>query len=126
MQAKGIEADQEYNTARSIISELTSSIQDQTLRARFLEQALALLPARPAVSARKAEKGEFDGLTIREREVAALIAQGMSNREIAAGLVVSERTVESHVTNTLNKLGFSSRARIAVWAADKGLVKTAK
>jgi non-specific serine/threonine protein kinase len=126
MQAKGAEADQEYNTARSIITELTDSIQVQALRVSFWEQALGMLPAQRAVSARKAIKSEFDGLTVREREVAALIARGESNREIAAGLVVSERTIESHVTNILTKLGFSSRARIAVWAADKGLVKPSK
>ena len=126
MQAKGADADQEYNTARSIITELNDSFQDQALRDRFWEQALAMLPAQRAVSARKAEKGEFNGLTVREREVAVLIARGETNREIAAGLVVSERTVESHITNILTKLGLSSRARIAVWAADKGLVKTSK
>jgi tetratricopeptide (TPR) repeat protein/DNA-binding CsgD family transcriptional regulator len=126
MQAKGTEADQEYNTAHSIITKLSTSFQVQALRVSFLEQALARLPVQQAVSARKAEKGEFDGLTVREREVAGLIARGESNREIAEGLVVSERTVESHVTNILTKLGFSSRARIAVWAADKGLGKTSK
>jgi ATP/maltotriose-dependent transcriptional regulator MalT len=72
---------------------------------------------------RRAAKKEFDGLTGREREIAVRIAQGESNREIAEGLVVSERTVETHVTNILNKLGFSSRAQIRKWAVDKRLVK---
>ena len=126
MQANGAEADQAYNITRSILTELNDSIQDQTLRDRFWEQALAMLPAQPAVSPRKAEKGEFGGLTVRERQVAARIARGESNREIAVELVVSERTVESHVTNILTKLGLSSRARIAVWAADKGLSKPSK
>ena len=126
MQAKSAEADQEYNTVRSIITELSDSIQDQALRASFWEQVLAMLPAQPAVSAHKAIKSEFDGLTVREREVAARIVRGESNREIAARLIVSERTVESHVTNILTKLGFSSRARIAVWAVDRGLIKTSK
>ena len=58
--------------------------------------------------------------------MAALIAQGRSNREIAGTLVVSERTVESHVTNILAKLGFDSRTQIAVWAADNGLGKKAE
>ena len=126
MQAKSAEADQEYNTARSIITELTDSIKDRALRDRFWEQALAMLPAQPAVSARKAIKSEFDGLTVREREVAALVARGETNREIAAGLIVSERTIESHITKILTKLGLSSRARIAIWAADKGLAKPSK
>ncbi|MFI8301768.1 response regulator transcription factor [Streptomyces nigra] len=54
-------------------------------------------------------------LTLREREVARLIAQGLSNREIAARLVIARRTAESHVENILNKLGFHSRTQIATW-----------
>ena len=57
------------------------------------------------------------GLTRREREVAALIADGLSNREIAARLVVAQRTAEGHVENILAKLGFSSRAQVAGWLA---------
>jgi DNA-binding CsgD family transcriptional regulator len=54
-------------------------------------------------------------LSARESEVAALVAQGLSNRAIAATLFVSERTVENHVSNSLRKLGFSSRSAIAAW-----------
>lgn len=57
------------------------------------------------------------GLTKREREVAALIAQGLSNREIAAKLVVAQRTAEGHVENILSKLGFTSRTQVAGWLA---------
>ncbi len=126
MQSKRAEAEAQYKTARAILNELAVGIQDQVLRDHFLEQALTLLPAKQPVSARKAEKDVFDGLTAREREVAALIARGESNRGIAETLVVSERTVESHVTNILTKLGFSSRARIAAWAVDKGLGNPSK
>lgn len=49
----------------------------------------------------------------------------MSNREIADTLVVGERTVETHVSNILNKLGFNSRTQIAAWAVEKGLVQAA-
>ncbi|HEY3109371.1 MAG TPA: helix-turn-helix transcriptional regulator, partial [Chloroflexota bacterium] len=55
-------------------------------------------------------------LTRREREVAALLAQGLTNRQIAERLVLTERTAETHVHNILSKLGLSSRAQIAVWA----------
>jgi len=50
-----------------------------------------------------------------------LIAQGLTNREIAEALAISERTASNHVQHILNKLGFSSRARIAVWAVAHGL-----
>ncbi len=56
-------------------------------------------------------------LTPREGQVARLIAQGLSNRDIAATLVVSTRTAESHVEHILTKLGFSSRAQVAAWVA---------
>ena len=56
-------------------------------------------------------------LTRREREVAGLIAGGLSNREIAARMVISARTVETHVQHIMDKLGFTSRAQIAAWAA---------
>jgi non-specific serine/threonine protein kinase len=56
--------------------------------------------------------------------VAALIAEGKSNREIAEVLVVNYRTIEAHVSNILSKLGLTSRAQIAVWATEKGLRKT--
>jgi DNA-binding CsgD family transcriptional regulator len=59
-----------------------------------------------------------DPLTEREREVAALIAQGMSNRQIAAALVISESTAEVHVKHVLGKLGFRSRSQVAAWATE--------
>jgi predicted ATPase/class 3 adenylate cyclase/DNA-binding CsgD family transcriptional regulator len=60
-------------------------------------------------------------LTKRESEVAALIARGRNNREIADTLVISEGTVEVHVKHILSKLGFRSRSHVAVWAAEQGL-----
>ena len=56
-------------------------------------------------------------LTRREQEIATLVAEGLSNKQIAAKLVVSERTAEYHILNILNKLGFNSRTQIASWAA---------
>ena len=55
-------------------------------------------------------------LTVREEEVASLVAQALSNRQIAERLVLSERTVETHVRSILAKLSFSTRTEIATWA----------
>jgi predicted ATPase/DNA-binding NarL/FixJ family response regulator len=57
-------------------------------------------------------------LTRREYETATLVAQGLSNREIAAKLVISQRTAEGHVEHILAKLGFTSRAQIAAWVVE--------
>jgi two-component system, LytTR family, response regulator LytT len=59
-------------------------------------------------------------LTPREREITALVAQGMSNKEIAIRLVIAQRTAESHVENILNKLGFGSRSQVAAWYVAHG------
>ena len=56
-------------------------------------------------------------LTRREQDVTALVAQGLSNGQIAAALVISPRTVETHVQHIMDKLGCSSRAQIAAWSA---------
>jgi non-specific serine/threonine protein kinase len=58
-------------------------------------------------------------LTRREQQVADLIAGGMSNKEIAARLVIARRTAEGHVERILQKLGFSSRAQIATWVTER-------
>ena len=59
-------------------------------------------------------------LTAREQEIAALVAEGLSNRAIAARLVISTRTVDGHVERILAKLGFSSRAQVAAWSVTEG------
>ena len=61
------------------------------------------------------------GLSEREFEVAVRIAQGKSNREIADDLVLGVRTIETHVTNLLNKLGFNKRTQIKKWMIDHDL-----
>jgi ATP/maltotriose-dependent transcriptional regulator MalT len=66
----------------------------------------------PKVAATRSAPSE---LTRREREVASLVAEGKSNRQIATELVISLRTVEAHVEHILNKLGFRSRAQVAAW-----------
>jgi len=60
----------------------------------------------------------WTGLTKREREVATLVAQGLTNKAIAARLVISPRTAQGHVEHILTKLGFTSRTQIAGWVVE--------
>jgi DNA-binding NarL/FixJ family response regulator len=55
-------------------------------------------------------------LTARELDVVRLVAEGISNKEVAASLHLSERTVESHVRNALAKTGLTNRTQLATWA----------
>jgi len=75
-----------------------------------------------AESAAGLEKVDPLRLSKREQAVAALVAQGLTNREIAAGLFISKRTVETHIQHIFNKLAVSSRASIAAWAVGQNLV----
>jgi len=76
----------------------------------------------PAVKARPTvQSKDLQGLTEREREVLELIARGSSNREIAEKMVISEKTVKTHVSNLLDKLGLEDRTRAAIWALKHGL-----
>jgi DNA-binding CsgD family transcriptional regulator/tetratricopeptide (TPR) repeat protein len=64
-------------------------------------------------------------LTPREREIARLVAEGLSNRRIADALVVSEKTVETHLSHILTKLELASRTRLAIWVSEQGAHGTA-
>jgi non-specific serine/threonine protein kinase len=76
-------------------------------------------PSRPPSNA-PATGPLAEALTPRQREVAGLVARGLSNKEIATTLVISQRTAESHIANMLDKLGFTTRAQIAAWVAAAG------
>jgi DNA-binding CsgD family transcriptional regulator len=115
-----------FATVQESIEVLAAPIPDQPLREQFQQHALTLMPATSPLSPRRVARRAFGGLTEREREVAALIAQGKANREIADMLVVNYRTIEKHVENILSKLGFASRAQIAVWAIEKRLLEKAR
>jgi DNA-binding CsgD family transcriptional regulator/Flp pilus assembly protein TadD len=120
--ARQEEAEQAFATARTVIEELAVNLPDEHVREQFLGQTTAMLPHLRLLSPDRAAKQAFGGLTAREREVAALIAQGKINREIAEALVVGERTVETHVANIMFKLGVHSRRQIGAWAVEKGLL----
>jgi len=82
------------------------------------DAALALALGKPAQAPLAASGQAGAGLLgKREAEVARLVADGLTNKEIGARLFISERTVDSHVRSILNKLGFNSRAQIAAWIA---------
>jgi non-specific serine/threonine protein kinase len=82
--------------------------------------AYALSPPEPAAAP---SSGQMP-LSKREREVVELIGRGLSNREIGEVLVVTERTAEAHVTHVLQKLGLRSRAQVAIWAVERGLIRS--
>jgi predicted ATPase/DNA-binding CsgD family transcriptional regulator len=95
-------------------------------RALSLEQAIAYaLAGDEAASGRPpawpAMAGTSGVLTPREREVAVLVAQGLTNRQIAEALVISEGTARIHIEHILNKLDFHSRAQIAAWVVAQRL-----
>jgi DNA-binding NarL/FixJ family response regulator len=83
-------------------------------------EAQAVLDA-PEPGARAPAPVRAGPLTPRECEVAALVARGLSNRAIAAELVITEATAERHLGNVFAKLGLTSRAQLAVWALEHGL-----
>jgi non-specific serine/threonine protein kinase len=110
---------------RASLTETEFQAEQTAGRTLSLEQAVEYARNLPLeAEAAQATRKKSDDLTVREREVAILIAQGKSNGEIAAEWVVSKRTVESHVANILSKLGFTNRAQIVRWAIETGLVKS--
>ncbi len=107
-------AEYEATTAMNGLLELGAEAEAERAR-RVLE-----------VSIRGGRKGPGPhGVTRREREVLALLAEGLTNRQIAGRLVVSEHTVHRHVTNILRKLDLPSRTAAAAWAVRSGLLDNA-
>ncbi|WP_381795331.1 response regulator [Streptomyces niveus] len=87
---------------------------------RLLDRFSAMLPSGKESGA---ASGALERLTGREREVMLLVAQGLSNGEIAARLVLSEATVKTHVGRILTKLGLRDRVQVVVLAYESGLVR---
>ena len=108
--------------ARDALGEASFTAHLDRAQAMPVSRAVAMALGEPAGAAKPAPASPDPGrLTAREREVAALIAQGLSNRDIAARLVISARTAETHVQHIMVKLGLTARAQIAAWtAADTG------
>jgi DNA-binding CsgD family transcriptional regulator len=99
----------------------------RSLATRAANQA-ATLGMRPFVDRANGVKAQLSaagrgslGLTRRELEVAELVGQGLTNREIARRLVLSERTAQNHVQHILTKLGLANRSQVAVWVNSRKL-----
>ena len=95
----------------------TMALEEAVEDARSLAEAV---PAAAPASEPPADR-ELSLLTAREREVAALVARGLTDPQIAQALVIGRRTAETHVANCLGKLGFATRAQLAAWAVERGL-----
>jgi DNA-binding CsgD family transcriptional regulator len=120
------EAKRFFGIAQELLQELATSIPDHALQKQFLKQAIALLPRSYSSQTRAPARGtrnERDLLTKREREVVRLLSQGLTNQEIAASLVVSERTINSHLVRIFKKLGVNSRTAAATYAVRHGLIE---
>jgi DNA-binding NarL/FixJ family response regulator len=108
------------NVARSrLLDALRSVVRGESM----LDSKVTKSVLEKLVASREAKAAADDDLTPREREVLTLIAEGATNKEIAAKLVVSENTARNHVSHILAKLGFSRRSEAAAYAVRKGLVK---
>ncbi len=84
-----------------------------------INHALGKTRTKPTVPSPRPEQPTDGPLTRREQQIADLVAQGLTNQDIATQLVISKRTAESHIENILTKLGFDNRAQIASWIAER-------
>jgi non-specific serine/threonine protein kinase len=105
----------------SIRASLGDMLDQEWSRGRSLDQQSAInlaLDERPTPSSTSVDTGISSShrvLTPRQRQIAELVSQGLSNKEIADALVISRRTAETHVENILTTLGFTNRTQIAAW-----------
>jgi len=114
------------STVRDLVAGSGLELEDLRGRAAGLPGGVTLLRVRtagraPAAVPVEGPHGPIASLTVREREIAGLVALGMTNRQIADELVISPATVDRHVANILVKLGAHGRAQIAAWAVSQGL-----
>jgi predicted ATPase/DNA-binding SARP family transcriptional activator/DNA-binding CsgD family transcriptional regulator/Tfp pilus assembly protein PilF len=112
-------------TARSSLGEVAWQATLAQGRAMVPEQAIeyalsAEEPLLPPPVARRSGGGSA-ALTRREEEVAVLVSHGLTNRQIASELSISEHTVATHIAKILKRLGLSSRSRLSAWLAERGL-----
>ena len=104
--------------ARRLLGERAFAVAQRKGRRLGFRAAIAYALGEQNLTAATSSAGPSPTPTKREIEVAGLIAEGLTNKEIAARLVISPRTVQGHVEHLLVKLGFTSRAQIAVWVGE--------
>jgi len=114
-------------TARSAMGEGAFEQAWREGRAMALDHAVAAAMAEPeagwaASPQRRPSGGAASPLTPRQQEVAVLVGLGLTNRQIAERLVITERAAGAHIEHILDKLNVGSRAQIAVWASERGLL----
>jgi DNA-binding NarL/FixJ family response regulator len=111
---KDVTAERLFDAVRVVAS--GEALLAPTVTRRLIAEFARLRPSRPTAVAPQ-------GLTPRENEVLHLLAEGLSNPEIASRLVVSEETVKTHVSRVLNKLGLRDRIQAVVMAYESGLIE---
>ena len=114
-----------YVPKRAAPDELITAINAAANGEVYLYPSLAKLLVRDYLSAERPaeDKVNLDGLTEREHEVLIPLAEGVSNEEIAASLVISPKTVERHRENIMRKLNLHSRSELVRYAIRKGIIK---
>lgn len=114
-----------YVPKRAAPDELITAINAAANGEVYLYPSLAKLLVRDYLSAERPaeDKVNLDGLTEREHEVLIHLAEGVSNEEIAASLVISPKTVERHRENIMRKLNLHSRSELVRYAIRKGIIK---
>ncbi len=111
----------EWSEARDIIAKLAATIDETALREHFLQAALQSFPVEKPQSARRAAAEKYNGLTEREIEVLRAVAQGLTDAQVAERLVISQRTVHSHLNSIYSKLGITSRSAATRYAIEHNL-----
>ncbi|HVE93990.1 MAG TPA: AAA family ATPase [Acidimicrobiales bacterium] len=124
--ASAFRVESQYELARTLVSRNQPGDAERARlllgEARVRAVALGMRPIQEKVDALRRRLDVVDttrALTRREHEVAKLVSEGLTNRQVAERLVIAERTAENHVQHILTKLGLSNRSQLAVWAATK-------
>ncbi len=114
-----------YVPKRAAPEELLTAIRAAAVGEVYLYPSLAKLLVKDFLAQERPNEGNnvLDGLTERELEVLRYLAEGTSNPEIAAALVISAKTVARHRENIMQKLGLHSRAELVRYAIRKGIIK---